>query len=222
MNHQTFCKRVNHNTKILKRAIAENRPIVSILGDLYTWTSKPGELHSSVIMRNAHDLIPSAYLGLLANVDNNGIDAFEVDSTNNIINYELKTAEIRSRTVWKGARGALYIGSLKTPKDKASVASFLTAKYVFSKNTNRTTKYMKTVLMVCDTDGQDGYFDAYEMSGTPLINFLNKKTNRILIKLSAFMNQGKKAKTTVPLEGYHSWKNRISQTAPLKVYNNLG
>lgn len=222
MNYRTFRACVNHNTKVLKLAIAEGRPIVSILGDLYTWTSKPGELHSSVIMRNAHDLIPAAYLGLLANVNNTGTDAFEVDKNNTIIHCELKTSEIRSRTIWKGSRDALYIGSLSTPKDKASVASFLSAKYAFSKNTNRTTKYMKTILMVCDTDGPDGYFDAYEMSGSPLIKFLNKKSNRILIKFSAFMNQGTKAKTTVPLEGYHNWRNRIAQTAPLKVYKQPG
>ncbi len=224
MNYRTFRHRVNHNTKVLKTAIAEGRPIVSILGDLYTWCSKPGELHSSVIMRNAHDLIPAAYLGLLANMSKNGTDAFDVDKNNNVIHCELKTAEIRSRTIWKGKRGALYIGNLTTKQDKQQVSSMLTAKYKFSKNTNRSTKYMRTIFMVCDTDGPDGYIDAYEMSGQPLINFLNKstKSNVILIKLCAFMNQGKKAKTTVPLEGYNVWAKKIAETAPLKVYNQPG
>jgi hypothetical protein len=218
MNYTTFCERVEHNTKILKKALKHKKSRISILTDLYTWDTAPGELHDSEIISNAFDILPAAYLGLLANTKKNGTDAFAVDSNNQITNYELKTATIRGADVWKTVRGTLYKGNRTTEYDKVNVRSALNASYKLWTSNNVNSKRIKTVLLVSDTDNNSiNYFDAYELDGNTIFNYLirTKSKNRT-IKFGTFYNYGQRSDTVVPLEGIESWENNIRRSAPIK------
>lgn len=217
-NYRTFRRRVEHNTKVLKKALRRGQTLTNILDKLYTWTTKPGELHTSVILRNAHDIIPAAYLGLLVNIEPTGVDAFKMDSKNKCIQYELKTTEIRGKKIWQGVKGGLYIGNPMSKSKYSGITSDMTASYnCLSANTLHS-KHIKTVLMVCDTDGtQDGYFDAWELEGNTIAKHLKHKFNRtsVTISLGTFMREGKRSNTVVKLEGFQNWKNRIKSMAPI-------
>jgi hypothetical protein len=221
MSYSTFRRRVRHNTAVLQEALDEGKPLITIISDLYTWTTAPGELHSSVLIRNAHDMLPSAYLGLLPNIQANGIDAFRVNNDGQLIEYELKTAEIRSSQIWKGPKGGLYTGDHRSKTTKSSVTSTLSAHYKFSTADNAATKRMKTVLLICDTDGPDGYFDAWEMDGDVIMDsYIRDRIGKVDIKLGSFMLHGRRAKTVVPLKGFGAWKQEIERMAPLKLAEN--
>lgn len=219
MNYQTFRTRVNHNTKVLSEALDTNQPIITILPKLYTWTTTPEDnLHSSILMRKAHDLLPAAYLGLLVNVEATGIDAFKMTNKNEIIPYELKTSEIGSKAIWRGVRGGFYTGTNVRSTTKVAVSSYLSAAYNFHTKENHNVKRIKTVLLTSDTDGYDGYFDAWELDGNIIIDkYVKKRTGTVTVKLSSFMIHGSRAKTTVPLEGYKKWKTRVFKNAPTKL-----
>lgn len=217
MSYREFKRRVNHNTKILKEALSKDEPLIGILSKLYTYTTKPDELHSSVIIRNAHDMLPAAYLGLLVNVHNNGVDAYEVTKSNEIVFYELKTSEIRSSLVWKGPRGGLNIGDHSDKNKTSAVTSYLSASYSFSTEQIINSKRMKTILLVCDTDGPDGYFDAWELDGDTVVDYyINGRTGQVDIKFGSFMKNGRRSKTVVPLLGIEKWKEQVGARAPTR------
>lgn len=218
MNYRTFRKRVSHNTRVLKEALDNNESRISILTKLYTWDSKPGELNDSEILANAFDLLPAAYLGLLASTKKTGFDAFSVSPNNQITNYELKTACRRGSDVWKTKSGTLYIGNRTTKQDKANIRSSFNASYTLQTLKNIQTKRVKTVLMVSDIDDHSiNYFDAYELDGNTIINYLVRtKCKNRAIKFVTFYNNGCRAKTVVELEGFENWENRIRKNAPTK------
>jgi hypothetical protein len=216
-SYRTFRRRVAHNTRVLKNALRKGKSLVTIIDQLYTWTTKPGELHSSVLIRNAHDIIPAAYLGLLVNVNATGIDAFKMNIKNQRIDYELKTAEIRGNKIWQGIKGGLYIGNSVSRDKFSGITSQMTASYNFSTKNIINSKHIKTVLMVCDTSGRDGYFDAWELDGSLIAKFLKPKLGNVTISLGTFMREGKQAKTVVDMEGFSNWRQRIADIAPVKL-----
>ena len=126
ITYKEFRKRVNHNTTVLKAALACKENLVNILPRLYTMTSMPGELNSRTLIRNAHDMLPAAYYGALANLCNNGADAFVIKPDGQQIKIEFKTSEVDSRKVWQGVRAGLYTGkannkAIRTTKATMSV-----------------------------------------------------------------------------------------------------
>jgi hypothetical protein len=217
MSYSTFRRRVRHNTEVLRTALAKGKPLITIVPDLYTWTTVPGELHSSVLIRNAHDMLPAAYLGLLPSIQANGIDAFKILSSGELLEYELKTAEIRSDQVWKGVRGGLYIGNHINKSLFKGVTSALNAKYNFHSEENLQSKRMRTVLMICDTSGNDGYFDAWEMAGDDVMDYINGRVGQVQIMLGGFMRLGKRANTVVSLKGFDAWKSEVEIKAPVRI-----
>lgn len=206
-----FAEKVNHNTAMLHSAIQSGRTIVSILSELHTLSNRPGELHSSVLMRNAHDIIPAAYLGLLASVNTNGVDAYHIGADGTVTEYELKTAEVRGHQIWKGPRGGLRVGEFGRTSKSCGVTSYLNAKYDITNNLH--SKNLKTALLVCDTDGPDGYFDAWELDGSIVMRRLNERTGSLSIKLGTFMRYGRQANTVVPVRGYDDWAREIRRNA---------
>lgn len=214
MSYRTFRRRVAHNTKILKEAIARDEALINILPKLYTWTTKPGELHSSVIVRNAHDMLPAAYLGLLVNIDANGIDAYSVKTDGTVVYYELKTSEIRSSKIWKGPQGGLYIGNPANKNLYKGITSAMSAMYSALSEKVLESKRMKTILLVCDTDGSDGYFDAFELEADVIMDKICNRIGSVKIPLGSFINSGARAKTVVEVEGFDNWRNRIRNAAP--------
>ena len=210
MNYTEFQRRVEYNTVTLRTALAKNLPLTAILHEVYTWDYEPGELHFHVLMRNAFDIIPSLFLGLLARCDQNGIDAHEVQSDGTVINVEIKTSEIHRDAIWKGRRGGLYTGLQNTKSRRAALTSRLAASYTCHSDSNKLTKNMRTVFMIADTGGANTYVDAFEMEGEAVMTYLhlsNCKTRSI--KLGSFMKEGYQSKTVIPLIGFDAWKSDL-------------
>jgi len=227
MTYSEFKRRVDHNTTVLKKAIAEKEKLIRFTPDLYTMTTEPGELHSSILFRKGPDLLPSVYYGALANVESTGVDAYKITATGDIINLEFKTSEIDSKKVWKGQGNGLYVGKSNSDRDKITVTSKLCASYSMLTSSIQEAKRIKTVLMVCDTSSDselDTYFDAWEIDGNIIVDKYFKKNqttgkdkpkiNKATIKLGSFMKHGVRAETVIPLEGIENWKRRVSKFAP--------
>jgi hypothetical protein len=208
MNYKEFQRRVDHNTQILKSALESKEPILSILPKIYTYDTKPGELNSSALLRKGHDMLPAAYLGLLANTSRVGADAFKVLGNNHKIKYELKTSEINSDLIWAGALGGLYLGS-PGRTTKISLTSALAAQYTLDTEDIIESKNLNTVLMISDSK-KDGYITAYELDGETIISYINRTSNKTRdIKLCTFQKHGWNAQTVIPLMGFEQWKKSI-------------
>jgi hypothetical protein len=199
----------------LKAALAKKHNLITILPDLYTMTSHPGQLTSSTLMRNAHDILPAVYYGALANLDNNGADAFVIKPNGQQIKIEFKTSEIDSRRVWQGIRGGLYTGKANNRVSRSAVTSSLAASYSLHTESIKQAKNIKTVLMICDAV-TDGYFDAWELDGETVVQgYLHDKGYQATIKLGSFMKHGRQAKTVVPLIGLRAWEHNVRKSAPM-------
>ena len=220
MHYEEFARRVEHNTSILKTALDNNVNLINIADKLYTWTTEPGELSFSVLMRNLHDIIPAAVLGALSNTSPNGADAYTVDETGVINVIEIKTAEIRSSKIWKGSKGGLNLGISDKKNSRRALTSAMQAKYKLHTHDNLLSKNMKTVLFIVDSDNvysPNSYIDAWEMKGEHVIEYLTRTNCRDRnIKLCSFMKIGHQTKTTVNLLGFENFKKMLEDTVPSK------
>ena len=220
MKHAEFVNRVNHNTNVLKNALNNDINLVSIANELYTFQSEPNKLHFSILMRNLHDIIPSIFLGALANLDNNGIDAFIIEKDESVTPIEMKTCEIASSRVWKGNRGGLNVGIGDKKSQRQALRSKISAGYQCHTEQNLLSKNMRTVLFVTDTDNlitSNSFIDAWELDGSTIIDYLQLSNNKKRdIKLGSFMLNGFRAKTTVPLVGFYALEEKLQEIAPLR------
>lgn len=216
VTYTTFKTRVEYNTQVLLDALEQDLPLCAILHKVYTWEYEPGEAHFSILMRNAHDIIPSLFLGVLANCDNNGIDAFEIQEDESVIEIEIKTSEVRSNKIWSGPQGGLYTGIQNTKTRRAALTSGLAASYTCHTEANKLSKNMRTVFMMTDTNGPNTYIDAYELEGEAVLKYLNLSDCKSRgIKLGSFMKEGRRCKTAVELEGFENFRDRIGRTAKI-------
>lgn len=220
MKYAEFTRRVDHNTKILKDALENNISLVTVASQFYTYHSEPGQLHFSILMRNLHDIIPSVFLGALANVDSNGTDAFIVREDGSIEALEIKTAELDGSKVWKGAHGGLYTGIGTNRTQKAALTSKVNASYKCYTHENLLSKNMRTVLFVTDTNDtitSDTYLDAWELEGSAVVEYLQLSDKRQrTIKLGSFIKKGFRAKTVVPLVGFFELRAVLEISAPYR------
>jgi len=220
MDYQEFKRRVDYNTNVLQNALTDNIPLTMIASEVYTWNNAPGETNFSILMRNMHDIIPSVFLGALASLDNNGIDAYIVQPDNTLEELEIKTSEVASKRVWRGARGGLYTGIGQGKTQKAALTSGLQASYTLHTWENLQSKNMRTVLMVVDTDEmlvKNSYIDAWELTGDAVVEYLGRSNvKQRTIKLGSFMMQGRQSETVVPLMGFEKFRDQLERHAPFR------
>jgi hypothetical protein len=212
MNYEEFKIKVSYNTERLKETIANNGCLTTLLSQVYTINHAPGECHSSVLMRNSHDIIPSLYLGALASTNNNGTDAYIVKEDDSIEGIEIKTSEFDSQKVWKGPQGGLCIGLSNEKNRYSALTSKVAAAYDLKTQEILKTKCMRTVMMITDTSGPNTYLDAWEIDGRTAIELLSRTTcNTRNIKFGSFLKYGQPAKTTVPLIGFQAYKQHLNE-----------
>jgi len=220
MTFKEFKKRVKHNTKILKSALKNDVCLTSIARDLYTWTSKPGELHFCVLGRNLTDIIPSLYIGSLANISTNGVDNYIVHPDGIVENIEVKQSEIASTTVWQGPQGGLAMSITAHKTSRINLKSRISGSYTFRTPENLLSKNMRTILCIADTDNlitKNTYVDLWELNGNIVVEYLQRSKNQKRdIKLSTFIKHGSQTKTTVPLVGFEKFEEKLQEVAPSK------
>jgi len=218
MNYTEFTKRIEHNNQVLKHALDNDINLVSVAHKFYTYQSEPESLHFSVLMRNLHDIIPSAFIGALANLDNNGIDAFVVDADEKTTYIECKTCELASKKVWRGSKGGLYTGIGARKTQRQSIRSAISASYACHTRENLLSKNMRTILFIADTDNalaSNTFVDAWELDGTAVIKYLQlSNCKKRDIKLGSFIKEGFRTDTLVPLVGFYNLENYLRETAP--------
>ena len=211
MDYITYEARTVYNTLVLKNALERDIPLTAILHELYTWDSEPGETHFHVLMRNAHDIIPAAFLGVLASTNNNGVDAYSIDEDGKVTEIEIKTSEIDSSNIWKGREGGLYVGLQNNTDRRAAITSRMAASYTCHSDANKLSKNMRTVFMITDTNDSHTYIDAWELDGAAVMEYLHLSKNKYRsIKFGSFRKNGRRSETVVPLESFDNWKERIS------------
>lgn len=221
MDYPEFQRRVLYNTKVLVNGIIAGTNLLELASRVYTWHYAPGELHFSVLQRKSHDIIPSLFLGLLAQVDVTGVDANEMLPDGSIVDVEIKTSEINSREIWAGPgrwstdpNPGLYTGIQNIQGRRTAITSRLCGAYHCNSDSCKSSKNMRTVLMIADTAGENSYVDGFELDGDTVMDYLNRSdcASRT-IKLASFLKAGKPCKTVWPLETFPIWKSRIAAKA---------
>lgn len=221
-SYKSFKIKIDHNTKVLEKAHKNGTNLTAAAVDMYTWDSEPGELHFSKLARNLHDIIPCAFLGALAKTDASGEDGIIIQECGAPLGIEVKTSEIDATNVWKGTRGGLCVGKGKNKTQRSAVTSVLKASYACHTKENMESKEMLTYLFIADTSNKfsaNTYIDAWEMDGKEVLQYLKLSDNKNrTIKLSSFMKSGQRAETTVPLMGFHKFKEYLENTSPDRDY----
>lgn len=214
MEKTEFDRRVAYNTEVLKAAVEKDTPLTSILHQVYTWEYKPGEAHFSILIRNAYDIIPSLFLGVLARCNTNGIDAHDINESGEIVDVEIKTSETAKSKIWKTAGETLYVGLQNVKSRRRAFTSSISASYACHSDINKKSKNMRTVLMITDTDGDNTYIAAYELEGEVVMKYLNRSDCKTRdIKFATFMNYGHRCETVIPLKGIDKFKQDVLVTA---------
>lgn len=212
MLYSEFKRRVDHNTAILQDTVSSGKSIISRIEEFYTLNSKPGELHHLTIAQNYEDIVPSIYLGFLANLSTLGADALQVLPNNHKVQWELKTSTIKSTQIKMGNRRGLYLQKdINNPKSKVALTSYLAAKYNISSEENLATKNRKTAMLIADKDfACFDFIDAWCLEGDTVMDIISNNSGQI--KFSVFRNNGTQMKTVVPLPGYDKWCQVISNS----------
>ena len=214
MTYDEFTDAVAYNKRMLEQVLAHGKNLTEVLHLLRFWNANPSP-HWTQLCMNAFDLIPSAYLGLLADISRQGTDAYRVLPDGSVEKYELKIGTIKGDCVWKGPKGGLYVGE-PIENRYSSVTSKLTATYTIHSVSNIDRKRIKTILLISDESEADGFIDAWEMDGNTIVDqYLKERKGTLDIKLGSFMKHGKRADTLIPLEGFDAWSDRIRELAPM-------
>jgi hypothetical protein len=215
MTYDEFNDAVAYNKRMLEHVLKNGKSLTEVLHLLKFWNANPSP-HWTQLCLNSFDLISAAYLGLLADINRQGTDAYRVLPTGSVEKYELKTGSIKGDCIWKGPRGGLYVG--EPVKNKyAAITSKLSASYAIHTTENINSKRMRTVLLITDEADPDGFIDAWEMDGDIVVdNYIKNRKGNLTIKLGSFMKHGKRAETVIPLEGFDAWSDRIRKLAPMQ------
>ena len=213
MDYNTFASLVDHNTAMLKQTLAkQDASLLELPPRMYAWNQARGG-HFQVLGGKVFDFIPSAFLGLLPSTEKTGTDAYKVLPDGTVVPFELKTTMVAGDMVWQTKSGSLKIGK-PVKNGYAELASRLSAAYSVTDPSKIHRKNMQTILLISDVSEGDTYIDAWQMDGNKVVEYINGRT-KCDIKLSSFMLHGSRAETVVPLEGYDSWKARLSVLAPV-------
>jgi hypothetical protein len=209
MLYTEFQRRVDHNTSILQDTISSGKSIISRIEEFYTLNSKPGELHHLTIAQNYEDIVPSIYLGFLANLSTLGADALQVLANNHKVMWELKTSTVKSTQIKIGSRRGLYLQKdMNNPNSKTTITSYLAARYNISSEDNLASKNRKTAMLIADKDfACFDFIDAWCLEGDAVMDIISNNSGQI--KFSVFRNYGTQLKTVVPLPGYDKWSQVI-------------
>lgn len=220
VSYDEFTRRVAHNTAVFKNALETDTHLVDVCSQLYTMTSEPGGLTFSILIRNLHDIIPSVFLGALASVNNNGVDAYIIHADGTVECLEIKTAEINSASVWRGPKGGLYLGKGTAITQKCALTSYINASYNCQTVENMHSKNMRTILLFSDTSGKyapNTFIDAWEMKGDTIVDYLARSDcKQRTIKLGSFMKNGNRCDTVFPLMGTEQFIQQVSANAPTR------
>lgn len=213
MDYKEFNYRVTYNSAVIKEALYQNKKIVTVLDDLYTFDSKPKELSSLTLVRKAYDIIPACYIGALASIKSNGTDAFIVDQDNNVEHLEIKTSEVAGDQIWQGPKGGIRVGA----NSGSDLKSALGANYTIQTERIIDSKKMRTVLMIAD-NRFEGFIDSFEIEPENIGNLITEKMTlkqSFSIGLHEFLRHGKPSTSTIPMMGYNNWIDIIRKTAPV-------
>lgn len=203
-----FTRRVNHNTQLLKDALANNECLSTILSKVYTFDKEPDTVHFSLLMPKWADIIPAAFLGHLAIIDEKtGADGYRLcETTGEYIEAEYKITTFYSSKLNIGISGGMSIGNGVKP---TGISSYLSASYTIHSDSNLHTKNRETYLCITDADCDTHEFiEFYKLSGDEALAALkgsDKKKRQICF--GKFKQIGVKVRTVVPVLTWELFKH---------------
>lgn len=195
-----YKRRVEYNTQVLKDALNKNESLATILTKVYTFDTEPGSVHFSLLFPKWADIIPAAFLGHLAIIEEKtGADGFRLcDVTSDYIETEYKIATFHSNKLKVGVKGGMSIGNGPKP---TGISSYISATYTIHSDNNLTTKNRETYLCITDAncDTHD-FIDFFKISGDAALDALkcsDKKKRQI--SFGKFKEHGQQVMTVVPV-----------------------
>ena len=208
-----YKRRVTHNTEVLKDALNKKQNLVSILDQVYTLDMEPNTIHFSLLIPKWADIIPAAFLGHLAIIEEKtGADGIRYcEKSNRFYEAEYKISTFHSSKLQVGPKGGLSIGYGKKP---TGVTSYISAAYTIHSGENLETKKRETYLCITDADNKIyNFIDFYKISGqkaySALISSDRKKRQ---ISLGLFRNHGERPKTVVPVPSWDLYEAEQKMT----------
>lgn len=195
-----YTRRVNHNTQVLKDALANNESLSTILTKVYTFDKEPDSVHFSLLMPKWADIIPAAFLGHLAIIDEKtGADGFRLcETTGEYIETEYKITTFYSNKLNVGTNGGMSIGNGVKP---TGISSYLSAAYTIHSDSNLNTKNRETYLCITDANcATHDFIDFYKLSGDNALNALkNSDKKKRHICFGKFQEYGEQVTAVVPV-----------------------
>lgn len=195
-----YSRRVNYNTQVLKDALDNNESLATILTKVYTFDTEPGSVHFSLLFPKWADIIPAAFLGHLAIIEEKtGADGLRLcEETGDYVETEYKIATFHSSKLKVGINGGMSIGNGPKP---TGISSYISATYTIHSDNNLTTKNRETYLCITDANCEThDFIDFFKISGDAALDALkcsDKKKRQI--SFGKFKNHGQKVNTVVPV-----------------------
>lgn len=195
-----YNRRVEYNTQVLNNAIANNENLVSILDKVYTFDNAPNSVHFSLLCPKWADIIPAAFLGHLAIIDEKtGADGIRYcEKTKQYIETEYKITTFHSDKLSVGPKGGMAIGNGSKP---TGISSYISAAYTIHSHENLNTKNRETYLCITDANCLNyDFIDFYRLEGDKAVKALNASNKKKRqISFGHFRNDGDPVMTVVPI-----------------------
>lgn len=203
MRKNDYLKRVEYNTSLVEETLKNKKQLNTILDKVYTYDSKPGEIHWSLLMPKWADIIPAVFLGHLPVTDENtGADGIKYcKDTDTFVETEYKVSTFRSSKLICGINGGLQIPLSNANTRPTGVTSYISAAFQIHSEKNLETKDRETYLCLTDVDNKDFTFiDIFCLQGNNILDSLSKSNKKKRsVTLGYFKNHGIKANTLFPV-----------------------
>lgn len=195
-----YKRRVDYNTQVLHDTINRNENLLHILDKVYTYDKTPNSVHFSLLCPKWADIIPAAFLGHLAIIDEKtGADGIRYcDEKQEFIETEYKVTTFHSEKLAVGVKGGMSIGYGKKP---TGISSYISATYTIHSDGNLNTKNRETYLCITDANcTTHDFIDFYKLEGDKALSALvrsDKKKRQI--SFGHFRNDGERVQTVAPV-----------------------
>jgi hypothetical protein len=224
MDYQEFMRRINHNYSLANRVLAGTITAMAAVMAAATWQRGINEpISSHLLQANFHDIITSMFQGHLANLDQTGPDAYDMDEDGTIGFFEHKSCDVNRNKIWRNQNGALFHGAAVEGKIPSGLTSQIQAAYKLGNLAHRNTKRLRTILTLFDVHSEtncEAPVAAWELDGDWLVENRLTKSGSVTVTVGSFINHGREISFNprAPLMGWDAWINELKTSDKIPVY----
>ena len=224
MQYPEFMKRINHNYPLINRVRAGTMTAMAAVAEAATWQRGVNEpISSHLLEANFHDIITSMFQGHLANMEQTGHDAYDMDEDGTIGFFEHKSCDVNRNKIWRNQNGALFHGSATVGKIPSGLTSQIQASYQLGNVAHRDTKRLRTILTVFDVRSEincEAPIAAWELNGDWLVDNRLTKSGSATVTVGSFIKYGREISNNprAPLMGWDAWINELKISDKVPVF----